>query len=76
MNKRELAKQYLSERDREIYIRSLIKMENSYAAIGRDLWISRQRVEQVYLSCCSKIKRISESLEQNQDEFWLNNTMK
>jgi len=67
MDKETLAKKYLTSREYEIWERVGIKNANTFVAIATDLWVSKQAVQQAYISINKRLDRLS--LKYGKNEF-------
>ena len=67
MNRETLAKKYLTEQQYEIRSRTQLKINNMFPRIAEDLWISKQAVQQAYISINKRLDRLS--LKYGKDEI-------
>jgi len=58
MDKEKILKKMFTSKEQIIYNRTQLKRNNTFVAIGKDLWISKQAVAQSY----EKIKRHLDNL--------------
>lgn len=65
MNRQELAKKYLTEKQYEIWYRTQEKKKNEFPKIAKDLWVSKQAVYKEYVSIKTKLDRLFDKLKEN-----------
>lgn len=58
MTKEDILKTYFTEREQLIFNRTQLKIKNTFPEIWKDLWVSKQYIEQTYRNSKAKFDKL------------------
>ena len=65
MNKQEILEKFFTLDEQELINRARIKMENSFAVIAKEQWVSKQAITQKYNKIYTHYKTLIDNLKDN-----------